>query len=62
MSYDGLNSEGKKLTPRVRWWALRPLRAHSAICLFSFSGAGFRLVTATARPLLGSSTLERGEA
>ena len=61
MSYDGLNSEGKKLTPRVRWGTAWPLRAHSAICLFSFSGAGFGLVTATARPLSGRTTGERGE-
>ena len=59
MSYDGLNSEGKNSTPRVRWGASRPLRAHSAICLFSFSGAGFRLVTSTVRAALPRSTGER---
>lgn len=59
MSYDALNSEGKKRTPRVRCGTAWHCVAHSAMGLFSFSGAGFGLVTATARPVSERTTQGR---
>lgn len=59
MSYDAINSEGKNPTPRVSSSTTWSLRAHSTKCCFSFSRAGFRLVTATARPVSESTTQGR---
>ena len=59
MSYDGLNSEGKNLTPRVSWGTKWHCVARSSRGRFSFSRTGFGLLSATARPVSERTTRGR---